>query len=111
MSEGNDGPCYDTTASGTRPQRAMQEDTRQSDLVSLESKTGSTINTSRNLKLRFRSILAKLKNVETCDDENKEAPEPSPGNRLGGVENGVRKIDDEIDEMNAIAATLEDILG
>ena len=102
MSEGNDG--YPTTA---------MQDTKLSDLASLEGKTGSTIATARNLKIRFRKILAKLKNVDICEDGSKDASEqePGPGNRLGDVENGVRKIDNEIYDMNAIAETLEDILG
>lgn len=113
MSEGNNGTCYETTTSVhglTGPQCEMR-DAKESDLGSLESKTSSTIATSRNLKLRFGAILDKLKNVETCGDASKEVPEPSPVSRLGGVENGVRKIDNELDDMNAIAGTLEDILG
>lgn len=112
MSDDGYGGCETNACETDKTEpNCVMEDTKQSDLASLEAKTGNTIIASRNVKGRLRNILAKLKNVETCEESSKEAPEPCPSNRLGGIENGVRKIDNEIADMNAIAETLEGILG
>lgn len=112
MSEGNDGPCYETTASShghTGPQCAMQ-DTKESDLVSLEKRSERVLQNVRGVKNRLTKLLDGITRAEQCETDCAKDIQPQPKNRISSIENCIGFIDNESEQLNAIICELEDIL-
>lgn len=86
------------------------QDTKESDLASLERKSEQTLKNITRCKGRLLSLLSK---VRGCEDGEKtcEAPEKAQQNRVNKVENVISKIDNESHEFNQIISNLEDILA
>lgn len=112
MSEGNDGPCYETTASSsghTGPQTAMQ-DTKPTDLQSLEARVDATWNNVKRVKDRLANLLNKIRDIDNGEKQG-ECIEKAPMNRISRIENVIDRIDNEGGDINQIISQLEEILG
>lgn len=105
-----DEPCETSSSYGQpEPQCAMQ-DTKESDLVSLEKKSDKTLRNIKEVKFRLVKLLNNVRRVDTCEDDCVKEVSVQPKNRIISIFNCFAYIDSENEEMNAIICDLEDIL-
>lgn len=82
-----------------------------SDLESLEEKSAQTLNSITLVKGRLSNIIDKIRNVDNTSQELVKAEvEPSPKNRLIGVQSIIDKIDIECNTIDGHIESLENIL-
>lgn len=97
---------------GNEPQNAMCcEQTKESDLTSLENMVGGVVGKAVATKLRIMKLLNDVRDIENIEDDRKECSvSQKPENRLIVVKNRLIDIDGEIEEMNSLILQLEGIL-
>lgn len=86
------------------------QDTKESDLVTLEKKSGNTLRSIREVRYRLSKLVDDVRRVEPCENDCEKEIPVQPKNRIIGLFNCFVDIDKENEEMNALICDLEDIL-
>lgn len=98
MSDRDDGP------------QCATQDTKESDLVTLEKKSDKSLRSIREVKYRLAKLLDSVRRHERCEEDCAKEISVQPKNRIISIFNCFAEIDIEGEEINSLICDLEDIL-